>query len=161
MSIAQAQKLTSPNPFGLVCSCDEQGDTNLMAVSWWTYCSNNPATIAVCLSTKSHTGSLIRVNNEFAWCIVDETLAESAFKCGTCSGRDVNKASEFGIEMTQASAISPKVVKESRLVFECKLVDIFSVGDHDMYVGEVVAVTGDETKKALFAMQGYSRLAIV
>ena len=161
ITIGQAQKLTSPNPFGLVTSCDAEGRTNLMALSWWTYCSNNPGTIAICLSQKGYTGSLIRANGEFALCIADAALSGAAFKCGTCSGRSVNKAEEFGIELVPASAIAPEVVKESRVVFECRVVDTVTVFDHDMFIGEIVALTADESKTALYAMEGYGRLAPV
>lgn len=159
ITIGQAQKLTSPNPFGLVCSRDEQGNTNLMALSWWTYCSNDPATIAICLSKKGHSGSLIRATGEFALCIVDVALSEAAFKCGTCSGRDVDKAREFGIELVPATAISPNVVKESRIVFECKVADTVAAADHDIFIGEVAAIHADESKTALYAMEGYRRLS--
>ncbi len=161
LSISKAQKLTSPNPFGLVCSCDGKGKTNLMALSWWTYCSNNPGTVAICLSKTGHSGSLIRARKQFALCIVDSSLAEAAFKCGTCSGRDVDKAKEFCIELAPASALSLEVVKKSRVVFECNVVNVVSVGDHDMFIGEVVAINGDEAAKALYAMQGYGKLSTV
>ena len=161
ISISQAQKLTSPNPFGLVCSSDSGGNTNLMALSWWTYCSNNPGTIAVCLSKKGYSGILIRENKQFALCVVDASIAEPAFKCGTCSGRTVNKASDFGIELVKASVIAPSVVKKSRVVFECNVTEIVSVADHDMFIGEVAAITGDDSAQALYALQGYGRLAPV
>ncbi len=60
VNIGAVQKLTSPNPFALVSVSKPDGTTNLMALSWWTYVSNHPATIAVCLSKKGYTGELIR-----------------------------------------------------------------------------------------------------
>ena len=161
ISISQAQTLTSPNPFGLICSSDSQGKTNLMALSWWTYCSNNPGTIAICLSKKGYSGSLIRETQQFALCLVEASLSESAYKCGTCTGRNINKAEEFGIELINASAISVNVVKKSRVVFECKVSEIVSIADHDMFIGQVVALTGDNSAQALYAMEGYKYLAPV
>ena len=52
MTIGQAQKLTSPNPFALLSVRKNDGTTNVMAVSWWNYASNHPATVTVCLSSK-------------------------------------------------------------------------------------------------------------
>ena len=75
------------------------GTANLMALSWWTYVSNHPATTAVCLSNKGYSAELIRSNKEFGLNIVDESLKEAAFACGTCSGRTENKPETFGIEM--------------------------------------------------------------
>ena len=57
VTISEAQKMSSPNPFGLISVKKENGDTNLMAVSWWTYTSNHPASIAVCLNNKTGSGN--------------------------------------------------------------------------------------------------------
>jgi len=59
------------------------GKTNLMALSWWTFVSNNPATIAVSINKKAFSHELIYMNKEFGLNIVDESLKISAFLCGT------------------------------------------------------------------------------
>lgn len=161
ISVGQAQKLTAPAPFALLSACGGDGKTNLMAVSWWTYLSNHPPKLCVCLSNKGCSGRLIRETGEFAVNVVDESLKESALKCGRCSGSTVDKIAEFGIGTVPAAEIRPLLVENSRVVFECRLSDMLDVGDHTIYVGEIVAVHGDETKKQLFAFDGYARLDTV
>ena len=51
-SAAEIQKMVSPNPFGLLTALKPDGTTNIMAVSWWSFVSNHPAMVAVCLSNK-------------------------------------------------------------------------------------------------------------
>jgi len=65
MTIGQAQKLTSPNPFALLSVRKNDGTTNVMAVSWWNYASNHPATVTVCLSSKGYSGQCIRESGAF------------------------------------------------------------------------------------------------
>jgi len=161
ITVGQAQRLTAPCPFGLLSSLKEDGSTNLMAVSWWSYLSNHPPTLGVCLSKKGLSGELIRRSGEFALSIVGEELKEAAKSCGTCSGRTVDKAEAFSIPLTDAAEIAPKVVAGSRVVFECRLTDTKEVADHVIYIGEIAAIRGDPDKKALFAFDGYARLDTV
>ena len=161
ITIAQAQRLTAPAPFGLISTLKDDGSTNLMAISWWTYLTNHPAMIGVCLSKKGLSGSLIEKNGEFALSIVGEELKEKAKKCGTCSGRTVDKAKEFGIETEKAAVVAAETVCGSRVVFECKLAGKAEAGDHVLYMGEIVALRGDPEVKQLFAFDGYARLDTV
>ncbi|MCR5576578.1 MAG: flavin reductase family protein [Oscillospiraceae bacterium] len=161
LTIGQAQRLTAPCPFALLSTLRDDGGTNLMAVSWWSYLSNRPPMLGACLSKKGLSGELIRKSGEFALSIVDETLKEAALRCGTCSGRTADKAAEFGIALADAEKIAPQVVRDSRVVFECRLVDAREVSDHVLYIAEIVAIRGDADKKALFAFDGYGRLDTV
>lgn len=157
----QAQKMTSPNPFALLSVLRDDGSTNLMAISWWTYLSNHPPMVGVCLGKKGLSGSLIAKNGEFALSLVGEEYKDAAKSCGACSGRTVNKAEEFGIKLEDAECIAPKVVSGSRVVFECKLVDSIEAGDHVFYTAEIIACRGDESVKQLYAYDGYARLGTV
>lgn len=158
LNIGQAQKYTSPNPFALVSTCTADGKNNLMALSWWTYLSNHPATIGVCLSKRGYSGSLIAAQGEFCLCIPDRSLRDAALRCGTCSGRDHDKAAEFGIALEPAEHVRPMRVSSSRLVLECRLQQQIEVADHILYVAEVAGSYGNAESSGLFAMEGYKRL---
>ena len=160
-NIGAIQKLTSPNPFALISTTKEDGSTNLMALSWWTYASNRPATVAVCLSKKGLSGGLIHENGEFGLNIVDETLAQAAFGCGTCSGRTANKAEQFGIELMEPDTIKTRLVSAHKVAMECRLVSEIEVADHIMYIAEVVSAHVKPEAKAVFAFEGYGRLASI
>lgn len=161
INIGQAQRLTAPCPFALLSTLREDGGTNLMAVSWWSYLSNRPPMLGACLSKKGLSGELIRASGEFALSVVDGSLKDAALRCGTVSGRKLDKAAAFGIALEDAEKIAPKVVRDSRVVFECRLTDTKEVSDHVLYIAEIVAIRGDAEKKALFAFDGYGRLDTV
>ena len=160
-TFGQAQKLTAPAPFGLIGTKKENGDTNLMAISWWTYLTNHPPMIGVCLSNKGLSGTLIKQNREFTLSIVGEDLKESGLKCGQCSGRTTDKPRTFGIDLEPSSSVAPAHVSGARVVYECTLSNSVEVGDHTLYIGEVVATYGDENVKHLYAYDGYARLDTV
>ena len=161
VTISDAQKITSPNPFTLVTVKKEDGTTNVMALSWWTYVSNHPATVCVCTSDRGLTGTLIRETGEFCLSMPDESIKDAAFSCGTCSGRDRDKAAEFGIEFEDGETVSVPHVKNSALVLECKLTNTVSAGDHTMYIAEVTGILADRDRRPVFAADGYRRLTAV
>lgn len=158
VNIGYIQKMTSPAPFALLSSLKENGETNLMAVSWWTYASNNPPLIAVCLSNKGASGSLIKAAGEFGLCTVDTSLGAAAFKCGTSHGDTVNKAFAYQIELTEACVIRPKLVRAHKTALECRLISTAAASDHTIYIAEVVAAHVNENATALYAFDGYTRL---
>lgn len=161
VKISNIQKAMSPNPFALVTSEKEDGATNVMALSWWCYASNNPPTILICTSNKGYTGTCIRRTGEFSLCFPSEALKEVSMRCGSCSGRSVDKVTELGLEMESSTVIRPKLVRGCRAALECRLQASWPVGDHTVYVGEVVETHLDESLPALYAFNGYAQLDTV
>ena len=160
-NFSYAQELTSPNPFALVSTRKPDDTTNLMALSWWTYASNHPPTIAVCISKKGYSNELIKNNKEFCLNIVDVSLRESAFLCGTLSGRSENKPKKFDIAVVDPLEIQTKLVKEHKVAFECRLVDTADAADHSIFIAEIVACHLNPEKKQLYALEGYRSLGMV
>lgn len=156
--MGEAQKLTAPAPFALLSVLREDGGTNLAAVSWWTYLTNHPPMLGVCLGKKGYSGGRIAATGEFALSLPGEELRAAALRCGQCSGRSVDKVQEFGIPMEAALFVTPRVVSGSRVIFECKLENAVDAGDHTLYIGRVEAVRGDPDVPQLFAWGGYAEL---
>ena len=155
-----AQKLSSPNQFALVTSTD--GDkTNVMALSWWTYCSNHPMTVAICIGNRSYSGDSISKNGEFCVCLPGEELAQSALKAGCTSGRNMDKAYELGIELVPSDTVKPFQVANSRLVLECRLFQTIQLSDHRMFIAEVTGMRSNPEVKNLMAVNGYTELSAV
>ena len=158
-SISQIQQALSPNPFCLVTSLKEDGSTNIMALSWWTFASNHPATVVICTSNKGLTGQNIRRTGEFTMCFPGASVAQAAMQCGSSSGRSVDKAEAFDLALKDSSAVAPRQVLESRVVLECRLTDSKDIGDHTLYIAEVVEThLNEKIGKHLLAWEGYGRL---
>ena len=155
LTISQAQKLSSPNPFALVCVPNGE-KTNVAAFSWWTYVSNKPPMLLFCASKKGFTGECIKKESRFVLCLPDESLANAAYKCGTVSGRSVDKPTEFGIELVELGGLM--VVAQSKVVFVCKLESVAEGSDHFIYIAEIVDIYGSPEIKHLMATEGYAAL---
>lgn len=156
ITISEAQKNTSPNPISLICANTPDGNTNLTAISWWTYLANHPPMMGFAISKKSYTGELLAQNGQAILSIPGNSIAKEAFQCGCSSGRNINKAKEFGIALIGETIKFPL---HSKLAFICKLKDTHIVGDHIFYICEVEDILYNETEQQLFSWDGYSKLA--
>ena len=154
-----ASKLTSPNPVSLVCTQKPDGSTNLATVSWWTYLSYNPNMIAYAMAKTSYSGEMVRSNQKVVLTIPGAELADAVMGCGSCSGRDTDKAARFGIELTSIEGTSIQVPLHSRLAIVCRLKEYHQAGDHYLYLCDVEQVYADINEAALCAWNGYSSVA--
>lgn len=160
-TLALAQELSSPSPFGLVACKTEYSCDNLAAVSWWTYLSNQPPMLAVCLSQRSFSHTCIRQKKEFTLSIVDQSLAQQALQCGKCSGKTVDKVKLLNIDMAPSDLVAPGFVSKSRVAFECQVVQMAQAGDHTVFMANILQVHTDPACKALYAANGYRALCTV
>ena len=159
IDLAKASSLTSPNPLALICTRKPDGSANLAAVSWWTYVSFRPGMIAFAMSGKSFTGETVRKSGEAVLTIPGAALRDAVLVCGSCSGRDTDKAAKAGIELRDIPGSGIRIPLHTRVAIRCALKEYHEVGDHYLYVCSAEEVFGDEREEALFAWNGYSRIA--
>lgn len=159
ISLPKATALTSPNPLTLVCTEKPDGSTNLATVSWWTPLSFNPPMAMFAMAKTSYSGERTRETRRAIITIPGEELAQAAVKCGTSSGRDTDKAQTFGIELMTLEGSKISVPVHSRVAVVCRLKEHHEAGDHYMYVCEVEEVFADDAERALFAWDGYAKIA--
>lgn len=158
INLPQAAKLTSPNPVSLVCTQKPDGSTNLATVSWWTYLSFNPNMIGYAMAKTSYSGEMVRNNKKVILTIPGTEIAEAVMGCGSTTGRDTDKAAQFGIELTEVEGSDIKIPVHSRVAIVCSMKEYHEVGDHYLYICDVEQVYGNEVEEALFAWNGYSKV---
>ena len=64
-------------------------------------------------------------------------------RMGANSGRDVDKFARFDVAAEKAAKISAPILKDAYAAYECKLREHRSYGDHELVVGDVVAIHYD------------------
>ncbi len=159
LSLPQASRLTSPNPVTVICTHKPDGSPNLATVSWWTYLSFNPDMIAFAMAKTSYTGERVRQSGKAILTIPGAAIAEAVMGCGSTTGRDTDKVSKFGIELAQVEGSDIQIPLHSRVAIQCSLKEYHETGDHYLYICNVEQVYGDAAEEALFAWNGYSKLA--
>lgn len=158
INLPRSAKLTSPNPVTVVCTEKPDGSTNLATVSWWTYLSFNPGMIAFAMAKTSYSGEMVRNNQKVVLTIPGKELAEAVMGCGSTTGRNTDKVTEFGIELAKVEGSFIQIPVHSRVAIKCSLKEYHEVGDHYLYICNVEQVYGNEAEEALFAWNGYSQV---
>jgi len=141
---------------GLVTSSGPYGD-NVMACEWTHHVSYSPGLIAVCINPKGATHANIKETKEFGVniCSTDQSVMSSV--SGGNSGKSVDKIKvleELGFKFYKANKIKVPMIKDAALSVECKLFKEIPLGDHTMFVGEVVEVSVDPSKEPLAHHKG-------
>lgn len=158
INLGQASRLTSPNPLTLVCTAKPSGGSNIMAASWWMYLSFKPGMIGFSLAKTSYSGELIRQTKKAVLAMPGIEIAEAAMRCGSASGRDIDKADVFGVAMQSLPGCQIEIPAETYLAVLCTLRETLEVGDHILYVCDVEQTYGDAGKTPIFSWNGYAEL---
>ncbi|MHA1616234.1 MAG: flavin reductase family protein [Candidatus Njordarchaeales archaeon] len=111
---------------------------NAMAASWHTYLSFEPPLYGVSVALRRYTYQLIKENGDFCVNFLPFELAEKVWKTGLTSGAEIDKFKAFGLTKKKASKVKAPIIEESLTALECKVVKEYSVGDHVLFVGEIV-----------------------
>ena len=159
INLPKASALTSPNPVTLICTQRPDGSTNLATVSWWTYLSFNPSMIAYAMAKTSYSGEMVRNNKKVILTIPGKPLKDAVMGCGMSTGRDTDKISKLGISMQNLPDCVIQIPEYSRVAIQCTLKEYREVGDHYLYICDVDQVFGDDKEEALYAWDGYAKIA--
>ena len=137
-----------PSPAGLIVSIDENKKPNIMtAGEIFNIGLKEPAIIGIAIRKATYTHSLITKTAQFTVNLPTAAILEKVDLVGTISGRDgLDKFSEYGLTPLKSSVIDAPIIKECPVNLECRMLNVSVVGDHDLFLGEVVAMHADSDK---------------
>jgi len=135
-----------PVPLALV-TCGSVDKTNIITLAWVGNVCSEPPMIGISIRPSRYSHELLKQNGEFVVNIPSVDLAEAVDYCGMASGRDVDKFAECGLTQTPASKVQPALITECPVNIECVVRETITLGTHDLFIGEVLAVHVDEDVK--------------
>ncbi|MBF0344463.1 MAG: flavin reductase family protein [Nitrospirae bacterium] len=109
---------------------------NGMTATWVSQVSFNPTMMMVSLAPERYTNELVKESGYFALNVLSEEQTDVAKHFGLKSGRDADKLANVGYS---AAPNGSPILDSSLAYIECKVSDIFKAGDHELFVGNVVA----------------------
>ena len=143
LDVRQAHRLLSPGPVTLLTS-QYRGQPNLMTVAWAAPISLDPPLVAVAIHPSRLTHEFVAKSEMFALNVPHLEIITATHQCGMISGRDGDKFVAAGLTPTPATAIDPPLVAECLGHLECGVVERITLGDHDLFVGQVLALSADD-----------------
>jgi len=131
-----------PVPAVLV-SCGVQ-TPNIITLAWvGTLCSDPPA-VGIGVRPERFSHGLIVEGGEFVVNLPSAEQVDAVDYCGHASGREVDKWAACGLTPAPASKVRVPLIAECPVALECRVTQQLTLGSHDLFVGQVLAVQLDE-----------------
>ncbi len=142
--LSQANRLINSGNVILVSSAYKD-KSSIITIAWHCPISIKPPALGIAVGKTRFSRELIEKSEEFVVNIPDWKLLKAMLICGTISGREVDKFKEAKLTPEKAAKLlkAPKI-KECLGAIECALIDKVPVGDHIMFLGEVVYAEAEE-----------------
>lgn len=144
LDIAEALNFCYPQPLAFLTAVAPDGTRNVMAVGWLMQASFEPPILAVAVSPKNHTHSLIERTETFAVSLAGEGQADLINRVGTLSSSGSDKLADLGINATPGLCTHCPLIEGAAAHFECQVHRRITVGDHSIFFGRIVAAYAPE-----------------
>jgi flavin reductase (DIM6/NTAB) family NADH-FMN oxidoreductase RutF len=135
-----ALRLLAPGPLALV-STSYRDQPNAMTAGWLLPLSFEPTLVGVAIHPGRLTHEFATKTELFALNFPTVDLIGAVHHCGMASGREGDKLAAAGLTPLEALEIETPLIAECVAHVECGVVDRRSLGDHDLFVGRVLAVS--------------------
>ena len=146
--------LLAPLPPAIV-TCGTMEKPNALTIGWTGILNTHPPKTYISVRPSRHSYNMIKESGEFVINLPTSELVKAADFCGVRSGKDVDKFAVCNITPEESTEINAPSLAESPLSIECRVTDVIPLGSHDMFMADIVAVTG---KEELISADGKLRL---
>jgi len=144
VSFSEAMRRKYPEWVVLITTVDKNGKPDVMPAGWAMIASHQPPMFAISVGHGRYTHELISNQKEFVIAFPGPGLEKTIEDTGSCSGRDVDKFNQFGLNSLEAKGVKPPLLSGCVVNLECKLEGELEAGDHTIFLGRVVAAYVDE-----------------
>ncbi|OPY56314.1 MAG: Flavoredoxin [Pelotomaculum sp. PtaU1.Bin035] len=135
-----------PVPTVLVTSGLAGSNPNIITIAWTGVMNSEPPVVYVGVRPEGrHSHRLIKESGEYVINIPSAAQARVVDYCGTVSGRHVDKFKETGLTPVPASHVKAPLIAECPVNLECKVRQVVSLGSHDVFIADVLAVHYSES----------------
>lgn len=118
---------------------------NIITLSWVANVCSKPPTVVAGIRPERHSYDLVKEAGEFVLNIPSTEQIEGTKFAGSRSGREYDKFVEAGFTPEPATMVDAPMIKECPINIECRTTQIISLGAHDLFIAEVVAVHIDDS----------------
>jgi flavin reductase (DIM6/NTAB) family NADH-FMN oxidoreductase RutF len=145
-----------PSPAGLVTSISPDGRPNIITLGEiFNISISDPVIVGIAIRKGRYSHELISATREYVVNLPSVGITAAVDLCGSVSGRDMDKFAEFGLTPVEADEVAPPLIAECPMNIECRVIGIQEIGDHDLFLGEAVAVHVAEE-----ALDAHSRVIV-
>lgn len=144
-------------PVVLISCIGRDAKPNIITIAWAGVICSDPAAISISIRPSRYSHKLIKETSEFVVNIPNEKYLMETDYCGTVSGKDIDKFKQTKFTPLPATKVKAPLIKECPVNIECKVRDIIKLGAHDMFLGNIIAVSADEEVLNSYGGVDYSK----
>lgn len=119
-------------------------ETNIITIAWTGIMNSTPPTVYIGVNPSRHSHRLIQQSREYVINIPSLEQTQVTDYCGTVSGKNVDKFQETGLTALSATHVQAPLIAECPVNIECRVKQVISLGSHDAFIAEVLAVHYNE-----------------
>jgi flavin reductase (DIM6/NTAB) family NADH-FMN oxidoreductase RutF len=127
-----------PMPAALIVSQPVGGRPNLMSIGYVGFTCWQPPIVALGINTARYTNAVIRETRQFVVAVPESGLVRGLDECGSVSGVEQDKFAHSGLTAVPADKVAAPLIAQCPVNLECEVVDVISLGSHDLFLGQVV-----------------------
>jgi flavin reductase (DIM6/NTAB) family NADH-FMN oxidoreductase RutF len=138
-----ARRLLGGSPVALV-STAWRGNHNVMPAVFVTPLSIDPPLIGIAVHPARHTHDMIKFSEEFALNIPTRELLHHVQYLGSVTGAELDKLELTRLPTIRARKVDAPLLEGCVGWIECGVHDAYSIGDHTLFIGKVVAASAEK-----------------
>ena len=128
----------------IIIGVESNGKKTVMPVAWSTSLSYSPFMYGISIGLDRHTHKLLSDADSFTVNFIGFQHASTIRSWGRSSGSEIDKIKEFNIQIHSAEKINAPILDLAYCTFECVKKEQILVGDHTLFVGQVVLIHIDK-----------------
>jgi len=132
--------LLFPTPVVLVTCVDEKGKANIITLAWTGVVNSEPPMIGISIRPGRYSHGCVKRSKEFVVNLPSDDMVRKVDACGILSGKETDKFTSVGLKQAVAQRVKPPLIDECPVQMECVVKQTISLGSHDLFLGEIVAL---------------------
>lgn len=129
----------------VLVTCQEKGArANIITLAWMGVVNSEPPMISIAIRPDRYSHGIIKKTGEFVANLPTVAILKETDFCGFTSGSKVDKFSATKLTPLPAEKVKAPLIQECPVNLECRVKQVLSLGSHDLFLGEIVALHVDE-----------------
>jgi flavin reductase (DIM6/NTAB) family NADH-FMN oxidoreductase RutF len=120
------------------------GAPNIVTLAWAGNVCSAPPMLSISVRPSRYSYGLLQRSHEFVVNVPRRSQAREVDLCGNASGRDTDKFAACGFHAVSGERVAAPLIEECPINIECVTRHRLSLGAHDLFIGEILAVHFDE-----------------
>lgn len=116
---------------------------NIITIAWTGILCSDPPLCYISVRPERHSHAILTRTREFVINLTTRKLAFATDWCGVRSGRQYRKFEEMHLTPGPAAEVQAPIIVEAPINIECRVLEIRTLGTHDLFLAEIVNVKAD------------------